>query len=112
MEQSENLYVLGIGPEEAFEEGRAGLHYEQDEAGQKALPVFPTSDGADAYALALLNNPASDTDARGEMEEGRFRAIHLEDGQELGRMVQFMGVDYVKWIPAPGEPAQFYRIPK
>jgi len=112
MEQSENLYVLGIGPEEAFEEGRAGIHYEEDEAGQKALPVFPTSDGVDAYVLALLNDPALDTEARDELEAGRFRALHLEDGQELGEMVLFMGVDYVKWVPAPGEPATFLRIPK
>ncbi len=112
MEQSENLYVLGIGPEEAFEQGRAGLFYEQDEAGQKALPVFPTSEGVDAYALALLGDPASDTNAQGELEEGRFRAIHLEGGEELARMALFMGVDFVKWIPAPGEPAKFYRMPK
>lgn len=112
MEQSENLYVLGIGPEEAFEEGRAGLFYEQDEAGEKALPAFPTSDGVDAYVLALLNDPATDTDARGELEAGRFRAIRLEDGPELGAMALHMGVDYVKWIPAPGEPAKLYRMPK
>ena len=111
MEQSENLYVLGIGPEEVFEEGRAGLFAEQDEAGEKALPAFPTSEGVEAYVQDLLDNPATDTDVRSELEAGRYRAMQLEDGPELGAMALHMGVDYVKWIPAPGEPAKLYRMP-
>lgn len=112
MERSDNLYVLGIGPEEDFKNSRAGLFYEQDEVGQKALPAFPTADVVDEYVLALLNNPDTDTNAKSELEAGRFRAIHLSNGAELADMAMFLEAQYVKWIPTLEEDGKFYRMPK
>ena len=112
MELSENLYVLGIGPEEAFEEGRAGFHVEQDEAGQTALSVFPDPKEVEDYVEALINDPASDTDAIDELKAGRFRAMRAEGLGELYAMAEHTGVDFVIWNPGHGEPKQFYRVPK
>lgn len=112
MEQSENLYVVGIGPEEAFREGRAGFHVEQDEAGKTALTVFPDPEGVEDYVEALISDPAADTDAMDELRAGRFRAMRAADLRELNAMAVHTGVDFLVWNPGRGRDRKTYSVPR
>ncbi len=117
MEQSGYLYVIGVGGREDWEAGRGSMYWIEDRKGEKALPVFTTSERVERFVQANFSTPK----AHMEMLEsvglphapaltaGRFMVMPL-DNDGVARVAAMVGADYLIRDPRPGAEQEILRF--
>jgi hypothetical protein len=116
MEHGEYLYLIGLGGQADWEEGRGAFYYITDQKGEKGLPVFTTAERAESYGQANLNTPEAHMDAleiiplshADLLTEGRYSIMRL-GAEGVARVANTVEADYLIRDPRPGETQDILR---
>ncbi len=116
MEQ-EHLYVIGVGNAEDWQAGRGSIYYTEAPNGEKAMPVFTTSEKGERHIRANFGVPGAHMDMLESLPashiepltEGRYIIMQL-DAEGVGQAAALVGADYLIRDPRPGGEQEILRL--
>jgi len=112
-------YIIGVGGEEDWKEGRGSVHYITKNDGKKYLLVFTAPEKARDFGRANFDRPASHMDMLESVSlshaqpltEGRYVIMPVEV-ETLAKVAVDVGVDYLLRNPRPGSKQEIMPVPK
>ena len=122
MDPDEYVYIIGVGSSADWEAGRGSLYFIEDKNGERALPIFTTSEGVQSFAEANFGTPeaymqmleslgANVESHAPPLAAGSYIFMPLKpDGLELAAAT--IDADYLVRDPRPGEEQEVLRFSK
>ena len=115
-EQSGYYYLIGVGDQKDWEEGRGHIHYIEDRNKERCIPVFTTPEGAQRHIeknfwqteahLDMLESAGQDPSA---LTAGRFILMTV-DTETLANAAASVDADYLMRDPRPGWNQEILRL--
>ncbi len=122
MEPGEYVYIIGVGSQADWNEGRGSLYYIEDKNGETALPIFITPERVEEYGRANFGTPEAymqmleslapnvETHAP-PLAEGRYIIMPVNnDGLALA--AASIDADYLVRDAGPGSEPEILRFSK
>jgi hypothetical protein len=112
------FYLIGMGNEQDWQAGRGSIYYVEDRNGEKAVPVFTTSERVQKYIVANFGNPQAHMDMIESLPkshiqpltEGRFSVIPLKADGVAQVVAAMLEADYLVRDPRPGDEQEILRL--
>ncbi len=120
MQQDKPLYIIGVGGPEDWDAGAGSLYYVEDKNGEKAMPVFTTSERIEKFIGDNFDSPEAhmqmleslgvnvETHAN-PLTEGRFTVMPVNN-ETFIRAALKAGIDYLVRDPRPGTEQEIFRL--
>lgn len=117
MEEIEHLHVIGVGTAEDWEAGTGSFYYIEDRNGEKALPVFTTSEASGQYIGRIQTDPRAHMDmlesagliGAPALTKGNFVVMPFS-AEGIAKVAAKIGADYLIRDPRPGREQEILRF--
>ncbi len=112
------LYIIGIGDAVDWQAGRGSLYYIEDKNGERALPVFTTSELANNFVQTNFNIPEAHMQMlesvgathAAPLTAGHFMIMSVRTEEGLSEAAAAVGADYLMRDIRPGDEQEIMRL--